>query len=89
MTQYDETVEKQRLLLAAEKWAKCVKAIHAHSLSSMWYDNHPEHTSEGKFVTDVEYNNGTVLRHLKDGTTHLFGKKLTGEELVNSYIRAN
>ena len=87
MTQYDSTVERQRLLLAAEDWATGVKAIHAHSVSSMWYDDHPEHTSEGKYVTDIEYNNGTVERHLKDGTKHLFGVALTGDELIQEHSR--
>jgi len=85
MTQYDDTVERQRALLAAEEWAIGVKAIHAHSLSSMWYDDHPEHTSEGKYVTDIEYNNGTVERHLKDGTKHIFGVALTGDDLIQAF----
>jgi len=85
MTQYDDTVERQRALLAAEEWAKGVKAIHAHSLSSMWYDDHPEHTSEGKCVTDIEFNNGTVERHLSDGTKHLFGVALTGDDLIQKW----
>ena len=38
MSQYDERVERQRLKLKAEEWAKGVKSLHAHSLSSMWYD---------------------------------------------------
>ena len=87
MGQYDEVVERQRQLLAAEEWATGVKAIHAHSLSSMWYDNHPEHTSEGKYVTDVGYNNGVVERLLSDGTKHLFGKALTGDDLIQEYSR--
>ena len=85
MTQYDSTVERQRLLLAAEDWATGVKAIHAHSLSSMWYDDHPEHTSEGKYVTDIEYNNGVVERRLSDGTIHLFGEALIGEDLIQAF----
>ena len=47
MTQYDDTVERQRTLLEAEKWSVGVKAIHAHSISSMWYDDRPQDTSEG------------------------------------------
>ena len=37
MSQYDDRVEKQRLKLEAEEWAKGVKAVHAHSLNSMFY----------------------------------------------------
>jgi hypothetical protein len=89
MTQYDETVERQRLLLLAEEWSTGVKAIHAHSLSSMWYDDHPEHTSEGKCVTDIEYNNGVVERLLSDGTKHLFGKALIGDDLIQAFSQHN
>ena len=70
MTQYDDTVERQRTLLEAEKWSVGVKAIHAHSISSMWYDDRPQDTSEGKCVTDVEFNNGTIERTQQDGTKH-------------------
>ena len=44
MTQYDERVQYQRDLLAAEEWSKTVKSVHAHSLSSMWYDTRPQDT---------------------------------------------
>ena len=87
MGQYNHLVERQRLLIEAEKWATGVKAIHAHSLSSMWYDDHPEHTSEGKCVTDIEYNNGRVERLLSDGTKHLFGVALAGDELIDAYTK--
>ena len=39
MTQHNDIVEEQRLLLKAEEWAKQVKGLHAHSLGSMWYDD--------------------------------------------------
>ena len=39
MSEYDEVVDKQRRLLLAEKWAKGVKTLHAHALTSMWYDD--------------------------------------------------
>ena len=41
-----------------------VKAIHGHSISSMYYDNRPEDTSDGKGVIDVEYNSGRIERTL-------------------------
>ena len=33
MTQYDETVDRQRRLILAEEWAKGVKTLHAHALN--------------------------------------------------------
>jgi hypothetical protein len=87
MTQYDERVELQRLKIEAEEWASKVKSIHGHSISSMHYDTRPQDTEDGKGVVDVEYNDGTVKRTLSEGGTYIFGKALTGQDLVNSYIR--
>ena len=85
MTQYNDRVERQRLLIEAEDWAKGVKGLHAHSLSSMWYDNRPQDTEEGQIVTDIEYNDGVVERKLSSGETVYFGKKLTGDDLLWAY----
>lgn len=52
MTQYTDEVERHGALLEAREWAKGVKDIHVHSLSSMWYDEFPEDTQEGN-VTDI------------------------------------
>jgi|TARA_R110001606_G_scaffold351277_1_gene501485 hypothetical protein len=87
MSQYDDVVERQRLKIAAEEWAKGVRQIHAHGLNSMWYDDRPQDTSNGRCVTDVEYNNGVVERTLDDGQVVRFGEALTGEDLINSYNR--
>ena len=87
MTQYDDRVQNQRDKIAAEEWAKTVKSIHAHSLSSMYYDNRPEDTEDGKSVLDVQYNDGTVRRTTSDGGTIVFGKALTGQKLIDAYVR--
>ena len=87
MGQYKSKVERQRLLLEAEKWASEVKSIHAHSLNSMWYDTRPQDTEDGKSVTDIEYNSGLVKRTCSDGLTVYFGKELKGEELIYEYQR--
>ena len=72
MTQYNETVNNQRLLLEAEEWAKGIKSIHAHSTSSMWYDTRPQDTEEGKSVVDTQYNSGAVsYTHLTLPTSDL------------------
>ena len=42
MSQYDDVVERQRVKLEAEVWAKQVKSIHAHTTKSMWYETNPE-----------------------------------------------
>jgi hypothetical protein len=87
MTQYDSLVEKQRLLIEAEEWAKGTSGIHCHSISSMWYDNRPEDTANGKSVMDITYNSGLIERRLDSGKTIYFGEKLTGDALIQEYLR--
>ena len=87
MGQYSDRVERQRLLLEAEEWAKGVAGIHAHSLSSMWYDTRPQDTEDGKSVVDTQYNNGLIKRTLHDGTKVFFGQELKGDELIDAYLR--
>ena len=87
MGQYDEIVERQKLLLEAEEWAKGVSNIHAHSLSSMWYDTRPQDTQDGKSVCDRHFNSGLIERTCDDGSIVYFGKELTGDELIGAYQR--
>ena len=82
MTQYKETVERQRLKLAAETWSKGIKSLHAHKLNTMWYDNRPQDT-EKHSVTDVEYMSGKIERTLHDGTKVVLVEGETGEKLVD------
>ena len=89
MGQYDDKVERQRLLLEAEAWAEGVRSLHAHSLSSMWYDDRPQDTADGKGVVDRQFNSGLIERTLDDGTIVYFGEKLKGDELVSEYVRYN
>ena len=88
MTQYTYEVEKQAKILAAEEWASGVKGVHAHSLKSMWYDTRPQDT-DSKNVLDIEYNDGLIERRLESGEVVYFGNKLTGEDLVYEWERAN
>ena len=84
MTQFNDRVEKQRLKIEAEEWAKGVRSLHAHSLTSLWYDNGREDGS----VFDVQYNDGRVERQIQStGETIILGKQLTGNELVEQYVR--
>jgi hypothetical protein len=87
MTQYDDTVERQRVLLAAEDWAKGVKSVHAHSLGSMWYDTRPQDTQDGNSVMDIQYNSGLIERQTSDGYTVYFGKELKGDDLIQEFQR--
>ena len=87
MGQYSDRVERQRLLLEAEQWAEGVQSLHAHSLSSMWYDDRPQDTADGKGVVDKQYNSGLIERTLEDGTLVYFGKKLEGDELIQEFTR--
>ena len=82
MTQYDETVDRQRRLILAEEWAKGVKSLHAHSLTSCWYGTRGNDGS----VLDIEYNNGVVKREIREtGETVFFGEPLTGDELLSAF----
>jgi len=90
MTQYEDRVEQQRLKLKAEEWANGVKCIHAHSLSSMWYDDRPQDTADGKSVVDREFNNGKVERTLENGQVYIFTKyELKGDALIGAYTQNN
>ncbi len=90
MTEYDARVERQRILLEAEEWANGIKSLHSHRLDSMWYDTRPQDTKNGQYVIDTQYNGGEIQRNIisregKDLGTFIFGKRLTGDELINEY----
>lgn len=87
MGQYEDRVERQRIKLEAEEWAGGVKTLHAHSLSSMWYDDRPQDTDNGT-VIDVIFNDGRVKRTInKTGEIVEMGKQIKGEELLRAYVR--
>tara|TARA_B100001057_G_scaffold23735_3_gene21957 strand:- start:5429 stop:5674 length:246 start_codon:yes stop_codon:yes gene_type:complete len=81
MTEFKDVVYKQRQLLLAEEWALGVSSIHAHSLSSMHYDDRPEDTANGEGVIDTEFNNGLIERKKNGQVIHYFGTKLEGDDL--------
>jgi len=90
MTEYDARVERQRLLLEAEDWANGVRSLHSHRLKSMWYDTRPQDTDNGQYVIDKQYNGSEIERSIYDAKgkylgTFIFGKRLTGDDLVNEY----
>ena len=88
MSQYDEVVERQRQMIEAEKWSKGIKAVHAHSFTSLWYENNPDRTGDDLRVLDTEYNDGTIERqYIVSGKTEIIGTKLTGQALLDEYTR--
>lgn len=94
MGQYDEVVERQRLLLAAEEWAEGCSGLHSHRLDSMWYDDRPDDTKNGQFVMDKHYNGGEIERIIYDTNgkkigIHMFGERKTGDDLIQEYTRNN
>ena len=89
MGEFDHRVQRQRLLLEAEEWAKGIESIHIHSLKSSWYE-----TEESKKdfdngpVTDTRYNDSTIVREQKGKVIRVFGEKLKGDALIDAYSRA-
>jgi len=93
MTQYDETVERQRLLLEAEEWGNGIRSLHSHRIASMWYDTRPQDTENGQYVMDKQFNGGEIERSIydidgKDIGRFIFGKRLTGDDLISAYTKS-
>ena len=90
MTQYDETVERQRLLLEAEEWSKGVSSLHTHRTASMWYETDLSAMTDfnNGHVTDVQYNSGVIERTQNGEVIRLFGTPKTGDELIGAYTRS-
>jgi hypothetical protein len=87
MTEFNSVVEKQKILIEAQKWAKGFKSVHVFNqdnLSSLWYDTR---TKDG-WVTDIQYNNGLIERTIHATNEKIFfGKESRGDNLINSYMR--
>ena len=84
MTQYEERVKTQAVKLAAEEWANEVSGLHAHSLTSMWYETNPEDMDDGG-VTDVHYNDGRIERSKGGKIIRVMGERLTGQRLIDKF----
>ena len=90
MSQYDAVVERQRQMMKAEEWSKGVKAVHAHSFTTMWYETNPDRTSDDLRVLDVEYNDGTIEReYMVSGRKEIIGTRLSGQDLLDEFGRHN
>ena len=90
MGQYDDRVERQRILLEAEELAKGIRSIHIHSITSMYYETEftKKEIEVNGPVTDTEYNNGVITRERNGKLVHTFGEALKGNDLIDSYSRS-
>ena len=87
MGQYEDRVERQRIKLEAEEWAKGIRCLHAHQLKSMWYDDRPQDT-DNSTVLDVQYNDGRIVRTINEtGEVVQMGEQIKGEELIRAFTR--
>ena len=91
MTEYREAVERQKILIEAEKWAKQINQIHFHSLTSMYYDTveTKEELIKNGPVTDTTYNSGLIIRTRNNKEVCRFGIERTGDDLINWYGRSS
>tara|TARA_Y100000816_G_C26043814_1_gene546885 strand:- start:960 stop:1238 length:279 start_codon:yes stop_codon:yes gene_type:complete len=91
MTEYSEAVERQKILIEAEKWAKQINQIHFHSLTSMYYDTveTKEELIKNGPVTDTTYNSGLIIRTRNNKEVCRFGIERTGDDLINWYGRSS
>lgn len=88
MGQYDDKVQRQRILLAAEKWADSPQSVHVHGLKSMWYETEESVKDfENGNVTDTVFNSGLIERKQQGKLIRTFGYRLTGDALIDSYSR--
>ena len=88
MTQYNSEVEMQRLILLAEEYRDTVMSLHAHSLTSMWYETEDTVKDVVNGVTDVQYMDGRIERKVhKTGKNYLLVEGKTGEDLVQEVTR--
>lgn len=88
MTEHTDVVERQRIKLEAEEWAKGMTDMHVHKLNSMWYDDRPQDTEKG-MVTDIRYNSGIIERFQNGKLIHTFGQRLKGEALLDAYTKGS
>ena len=86
MTQYDETVERQRLLLAAEEWANGIRSLHSHRMKSMWYDTRPQDTDNDQFVMDKQYNGGEIERTIYSTASDDIGTFIVPKKVVSAAL---
>ena len=87
MSQYNEKVALQRQILKAEEYVNQPTCIHAHRLTSMWYDNDQTVKDVVDGVMDIQYMDGRVERTLKSGKKYILVEGKKGAELVQEVTR--
>tara|TARA_B100000927_G_C16352365_1_gene423810 strand:+ start:23 stop:319 length:297 start_codon:yes stop_codon:yes gene_type:complete len=88
MTQYNDKVEMQRLILLAEEHVDTVTNIHAHSITSMWYETDKTIKDAVKGVVDTTYMDGRIERKvLETGKKYILVEGRTGADLVQEVTR--
>ena len=87
MGEFDYRVQRQRVLLEAEKWAEGIKSIHTHGITSMYYETKETKADIEKngHVTDTEYNSGLIVRTRDNKEIWTFGIRKTGDDLIDAY----
>ena len=88
MTQYDERVDMQKKILLAEEYKDQPKWVHAHSLTSMWYETEKTKKDAVKGVLDVQYMDGRIERTVSStGKKYLIQEGMSGADLVQEVVR--
>ena len=88
MSQYNEKVALQRQILKAEEYVNQPTCIHAHRLTSMWYDNDQTVKDVVKGVVDVQYMDGRIERTINEtGRKYTIVEGRVGEDLVQEVTR--
>jgi hypothetical protein len=90
MTEYNDVVETQRKRLKAEEWARVCNEVQCHGLKSMWYETDETRAHfENGMVTDYSFNDGRIERYQKGELIYTFNKPLTGQELLDAYLKSS
>jgi hypothetical protein len=80
-------VDKFAKAIEAEEWNQKSTGLHMHSLKSMWYETDETriHFDNG-MVQDISYPDGRIERFQNAKLIHMFGNKLSGDELLSAYL---
>ena len=62
-------------------------SLHAHSLTSMWYETEDTVKDVADGVMDIQYMDGRVERTLKNGEKYILVEGKTGADLVQEVTR--
>ncbi len=88
MTEYNDKVELQRQILLAEEHVDTVINIHAHSMTSMWYETEETIKDAVKGVIDTQYMDGRIERKVSStGKRYTIVEGRTGADLVQEVTR--